>query len=258
MANTQRGEISWDSASTANGRSGGTSNKDLFLHLENGSNIVRILTNPHQYVVHQNVKKKGDAGKGQKVPCSATQENGNQCPVCALEHPNKSRWYIGVLDRKSGAYKVLDVPWMVFGPILELDRKKDVWGDPTKYDLDIIVNKTKPSQYYTVQPIPHKPLTPAEQQLRDKADLEYLKQKSEPFTFEAVQKILDKILEGEEIALPEPREDDEGAKTAKPAAKAATKTVANGKGKVAHAPATATTVEGNLDEEFPDYGSQPS
>lgn len=253
MANNKQthGETTWDSDQNFGGKGGG-SNKDLFLHLDNGSNIIRVLTNPFGYTVHQNVKKKGDAGKGQKVPCSATQENGGKCVLCEMKHPNKSRWYFGVLDRKTGAYKVLDVPYMVFGPIRDLNRppKKEIWGDPTKYDVDITVNKANPSAYYTVTPIPHKPLTAPEQQIRDTADLEYLKKKSEPYSYETVQKIVDKILEGQEVALPEPRDDDKGSKAAT--------TKSNGKGKVAHAPPSATADDGEMDDVFPSYDGQAS
>lgn len=195
------GEMSWDD--NVNFGAGGDKKaaaKDLFLRLEEGGNVVRLLTQPHQYTVHRGIKKEGEKGFGRKVSCSMA--NGS-CTLCEQGFKTTPRWFLGVLDRKSGSYKVLDISYQVFSQIRKLARKVDVWGDPTKYDINIEVDKNGgPTGYYSVQPIPHKPLTPQEQAIRDSADLDDLKRRIQPLTPEVVQKIVDKIKGDGNLAMP--------------------------------------------------------
>lgn len=199
---TTFGEISWnDDLGFSGGGEKKSAGKDSWLRLEEGSNVVRLLTQPHQYLVHKGIKKDGDKGFGQKVYCSAIH---GDCPLCKLGLKASPRWLLGVLDRKSNSYKILDISYQVFSQIRKLARKTEVWGDPTKYDIDIVVDKDGGAAgYYSVQPIPHKPLSAEDQLIRDKADLEDLKRKVSPPTPEQAQKRLDKILgEGGSVAMP--------------------------------------------------------
>ncbi len=200
---TTFGEISWndDVAFAGGGNEKKTNSKDAWLRLEEGSNVVRLLTQPHQYLVHKGIKKEGDKGFGSKVYCSAIH---GSCPLCSLGLKASARWLLGVIDRKSGSYKILDISYQVFSQIRKYARKTEVWGDPTKYDLDIIVDKAGgASGYYTVQPVPHKPLSADDQMTRDKADLEDLKRKVSPPQPDQVDKRLLKILgEGGVVAMP--------------------------------------------------------
>lgn len=237
MSNTF-GEMSWNDDVNFGG--GEKKKKDEFLRLDDGSNVVRLLTQPHQYTTHKGIKKAGEKGYGRKVSCSAIH---GSCPLCDLGHKVSSRWFLGVLDRKSGAYRILDISYQVFSQIRKLARKVDVWGDPSKYDIDIIVDRNgKPADYYSVQPIPHKPLTPAEQAIRDGADLDALKAKIQPLSAEVVQKIIDKMLAGGGTLEP-PKETDK-EKEVKAAAK-------NGKGKTVAS--VDMTDEQAVDEIFPAY-----
>lgn len=188
--------------------------KDLWLRLENGSNKLRLLTSPYQYVTHKGVKAKGESGFGKKISCSM--ENG-ACALCALGHKPSTRWLYGVLERKTGKIKVLDVPYGIFSKVRGY-AQSDIWGSPLLYDFDIIVDKSSikrgkaATEYYNVQPIPHKALTPAEQKLRDDFNIAYLVKKTEPLTFELAKKYLDKELNGGELEIPVQKEKD-GAKT---------------------------------------------
>lgn len=233
------GEVSWNddiNFGKENDKKSGN-NKDIWLKLDEGSNVVRLLTQPHQYVVHKGIKKVGEKGFGRKVSC--TLSNG-KCVLCEKGFKPTPRWYLGVLDRRSGTYKVLDISYQVFSHIRKLARKVDVWGDPTKYDIDIVVDKNGgPTNYYSVQPIPHKPLTPQEQAIRDAAPIEDLKRKIEPLTVEQAQKYLDKILAGGELALPVVKEGDKASKGAKTAA-----------------PTADMSDDDAIDEIFPDYDSK--
>lgn len=175
-------------------------NKDLFLRLGEGSNEVRLVTAPFQYITHK-VKKDPNNPKdfGQKVSCSAIH---GKCPICDVNDKPKARWFYGVIERKTGTYKVLDVSSQVFSAIRKLANNTARWGDPTKYDIDIVVDKNGgPTGYYSVQPISKEPLSAEDQKLKDNADLDDLKRRCTPLTPESVQKILNKIY-GVENAVP--------------------------------------------------------
>src|SRR5271169_2308843 len=66
---TTFGEVSWNDDVFAGENKKQTNSKDLFLRLDEGSNEMRIITQPFQYLVHKH-KKEGDTGFGQKVSCS--------------------------------------------------------------------------------------------------------------------------------------------------------------------------------------------
>lgn len=227
------GEISWEDDFGSNSEEKKVNSKDLFLRLESGDNVVRLVTKPFQYIVHKGVKKDGDKGFGQKVSCSNPDGKGS-CPVCDLGLKATTRWFLGVIDKKTTSYKVLDISYQVYNQIRKLARNTKIWGDPEKYDLNIIVDKNGgPTGYYSVQPNPHKDLTPAELQVKEKVDVEDLKRRVMPPTVEVVQRRLDKLLEGGKVAMPV------GVKPA-------------GKGK----PVVEVEDTDNMEDVFPDYNAQ--
>lgn len=193
------GEINWndDVFADENGKKQ-TNNKDIWLRLEEGVNEIRIITQPFQYLVHK-YKKEGDSGFGQKVGCSAIH---GSCQLCDLAASTKDatlkakpRWLLGVISRKSGMYKILDVGWSVFNGIRKLAKNTSRFGDPTKYDINIEVDKNGGATgYYTVQGYGREPLSADDQKIRDtQVDLDDLKRRVSPPTLEMVQKRLDKI-----------------------------------------------------------------
>jgi len=188
---TTFGEVSWndDIYGGSEGKKN-TNSKDLFLRLEEGSNEMRLITQPFQYLVHK-YKKEGDSGFGQKVSCSAIH---GSCPLCAMGDKAKPRWLLGVISRKTGTYKILDISFAVFSQIRKLARNTQRWGDPTKYDIDIVVDKNGGATgYYSVQPISKEPLSAADQQIKDSVDFDDLKRRVTPLSPEMVQKRIDKI-----------------------------------------------------------------
>jgi len=230
--NTTFGEISWDADLGGQERK---NTKDLFLRLDEGPNEIRLVTQPFQYLVHK-FKKEDDKGFGQKVSCSMVH---GSCPLCELGDKAKPRWFIGVISRKTGTYKILDISYAVFSQIRKLARAPK-WGDPSKYDLDIVVDKNGGATgYYTVQPQPKEPLSAGDQQIKDNADLDDLKRRATPPEPAAVQKRMDKILGVGEV---------EAAPAAPPAK--------SGKAAVVPAKKAVAPVEMSSDEEedgFPNY-----
>lgn len=181
------GEISWESSFDGDKK---TNNKDIWMRLEDGDNEIRLLTLPYQYTVHK-YKKEGDKGYGQKVYCSKIH---GTCPLCDAGDKPKSRWLFGVIDRKKGAYKILDVSYAVLSDIRKLNKNAQRWGDPLKYDLNIVVDRNGgPTGYYSVQPLPKEPLTAADQKIKDEVDFDDLKRRVTPPTPDQVQKRLDKL-----------------------------------------------------------------
>lgn len=214
-------------------------NKDLFLRLDEGSNELRLVTAPYQYLVHK-YKKEGDPGFGQKVSCS--QIHGS-CQLCDAGDKAKPRWFYGVISRKSGTYKVLDISFAVFSQIRKLARNTARWGDPTKYDIDIVVDKGGGATgYYSVQPISKEALSAGDQKIKDDADLDDLKRRCTPLTVENVQKRIDRI---------------NGVAEVKPTGKPVAKTTAPAP--VVKAPVQQVNMSAAVDDDedaFPAYSSE--
>jgi hypothetical protein len=183
------GEIDWNTEVAADKKQ--NNSKDLWLRLKEGDNEMRLITQPFQYLVHK-YKKEGDPGFGQKVSCSSIHGN---CPCCDnTDDKAKPRWLLGVISRESGTFKILDISFSVFSQIRKYARNTKSWGDPTKYDINIVVDKNGGATgYYAVQPLPKEPLSAEDQNIRDNADIEDLKRRVTPPTPEFVQKRMDKI-----------------------------------------------------------------
>lgn len=187
---TTFGEVSWEDDVFGGSEKKNTNSKDLFLRLDEGSNELRLITQPYQYLVHK-YKKEGEPGFGHKVSCSMVH---GSCPLCALGDKPKPRWLLGVISRKTDTSKILDISFAVYSQIRKLARNTARWGDPTKYDIDIVVDKNGGATgYYSVQPISKEPLSASDQDKKDKMDVDDLKRRVTPPTPELVQKRLDKI-----------------------------------------------------------------
>ena len=169
-----------------------TKKKDLFMRLQEGSNIVRILTMPHQFLAHK-YKEEGDQGFGDRIMCSSPLHG--QCPVCDLKDRPKRRWYVGVLDKNTGAAKLLEISVAVY-KALQKFNKTPAYGDPRGYDIDINVDKEGGATgYYTVIPSPPSPLTDAEKKAAQGIDSDFLVKKCTPPTPEAVLKYFNSLRE---------------------------------------------------------------
>jgi hypothetical protein len=199
------GKVGWDQPSY-NGNNGETKkpNKDLFLKLRDGNNTIRIVTDPFQYYCHKSIKALNEQGFGTKINCSA--ENGS-CPLCDLGSRPSPRYYIGVIDKATTRYQILDISWSVMSDV-KAYAQNPIWGALDKFDIVIRKDPNNPSKYYTVSANPHTPLSPAEQKVRDEGvDLNMLEEKCKPYTAERVEKILASVLKGAQLWLPPKKED---------------------------------------------------
>ncbi len=173
------GATNWN-IETSNGYKPNQNNKDLYLRLEQGSNLVRLVTKPYEYLVHQNWKiNPTDAGYGHRVMSSLFYD-GKDILKEKYNSTPKRRWLVGVICRKTQSYKLLDISKSVFEGIRECVRTEE-YGDPLNYDLDIKVDKQGgPASYYRVLPKPPKPLSPADLEIKQNVDLDDLKRRVTP------------------------------------------------------------------------------
>lgn len=168
---TKTGSMSWSDGSFKSG--GGSKSKDGWMKFKTGSNPIRVLTEPYQYFKHK-FKFDGEKGYGNWIPCSA---DGN-CPVCQKGDKAKKRWYLGVIDRTSNSYKIMDVSWAILSDI-QTYADDDDWGDPSQYDFDIVVNPNGgPQNWYKTVAKPKRPLSANDLLIKERdVDLEYLESK---------------------------------------------------------------------------------
>jgi len=196
------GLVGWDENVNSNG--GGDRKRDEFMRLLPGSNRIRLLTKPFQYWVHK-WKEDGMQGFGEKVYCSSFK---GSCACCDAGDKKKRRWFAGIIDRKTGTYKVLDMGVAIYQKVQDYSRDTEDWGDPSQYDVDVVVNKQGGATgYYSVIPKPKKPLTNEDVEIKQNIDLESLKAKCDPPTPEAVLKRLAGI-RAKITGRPVPQEDD--------------------------------------------------
>lgn len=141
------GQVDWNDADL-----GGND----FMNLDEGPNPVRLITSPHQFYIHWT---KDVTGATRKVRCAL-----DGCPLCRNGDKSIARWYFNVINRKTGNCAVLEVGPQIFKQILGL-AKKDKWGDPRRYDVDIMRQPKNSQPLYVVSPEPHSPLTDDEKSM---------------------------------------------------------------------------------------------
>lgn len=151
MANAEikYGKVDWDEGNVSGGND--------FMNLEQGDNEIRVLSKPYQFVVHW---VKDATGTTRKVRCAI--EN---CPLCKKGEKTQYRWFLRVLDRKSGQPRILEISSQIYlGIKNHVNNPK--WGDVTAYDICVNRGPKGSQPLYTVMGDPNKsPLTDDEKTL---------------------------------------------------------------------------------------------
>lgn len=190
MVTHKHGEMGWNDEALGGGEKG--KGKDQWLRLKNGSNLIRVLTLPHQFYQHRHKLAENEKGFGHRIKCSA--KNGF-CPVCAKGDKPKKRWLLGVIDRNSNTYKILEVGWSVLSDI-KTYAEDDDWGDTSQYDFDIVVNPNAPAiGYYKAVAKPKKPLSAQDLVLKEQMNLEELAKLCAPPDPKAVEARLNTLMQ---------------------------------------------------------------
>lgn len=186
----ENGQVNWSDVKIGK-QSNSDSGKDLFLHLQRGSNRVRLLSQPFQYMQHK-YKIEGGAQWGNRFNCSS---KALGCPLCLLGDTPKRRWYVAVIEVASNQFKILDIGPSIFSAIQTYNSDPD-WENPVQmYDLDIIFSPGNATQTYKVVAKPKSAMTAAMQIVRDeKLDLDFLSRLCARPTTEKVQEKFDKVM----------------------------------------------------------------
>ncbi len=121
-----------------------------FMNLEEGENPVRLVSQPFQFYIHWT---KDATGANRKVRCAL-----EGCPLCQTGERATARWYVNVINRKTENCAVLEIGPQIFKQVLGL-AKKETWGNPRKYDVNIERQPKGSQPLYIVSPVPHKPVT---------------------------------------------------------------------------------------------------
>lgn len=181
------GEQNWTDTTFEN--SDRKSGKDTFLRLNPGSNRIRLLTLPYLYMQHRWMPE-GGKKYGYRVNCSGAH---GSCPLCERGEKAKKRWFVGVIDRETDRSMVLDIGPGIYNGILGLVKDVD-WGDPSTYDIDIVVNPNgSVSDYYKTIPKPKK-VVASDLAKQESFNTEDLVRRSSPPTPDKVSERIEKIL----------------------------------------------------------------
>lgn len=186
---SKTGKVSWKDSSNS-----GSTEKVEFMRLSEGSNLVRFVSDPYQYQEH--TINREDGRFGYRVKCAI-----EECPACEETGTRpKKKYMAGIIDRKTGQYKVLDFGGGIFNGINVLANDPD-WGfeeeKPCEYDMSINKNSKAPSpaNFYSVNPKPKAPLSPADVLLIAEHPVEDLVRRTTPPTPEQVRERMAKMNE---------------------------------------------------------------
>jgi hypothetical protein len=192
MSNITFGKTDWSDPvpDASSFSSSGEGKKTEYMKLPPGTHTVRLITDPYNYVFFK-VKLDSDpevVGKnafyGDKIKASLPL-NTNPLIVNHNLKP-KQGYYAGVIDRKTGATYVLDMPQQVRTG-LQTWRSKKGYGDLKSFDFDIVANPKSKNSYYTV--LPSIPEALSEDDLKKKAEFDekQLERLAQPVSDHALQ-----------------------------------------------------------------------
>ena len=133
------GEIDWNAADVSAGQK---EQKNIYMRLKEGENVVRVMGNPIQYYVHW-----VQAADNSKKKLNSPVENPSL--VAKLEDAGfrrQSKWLIKVLDREDNEFKVMEVGTQIFNGIKAL------------YNVSIVRGPKGSQPLYNVTPNPKEKL----------------------------------------------------------------------------------------------------
>ena len=175
--NKKYGLVSWDDPEFKTKKVENTKKEEFVKFKKGETTTVRILTAPHQYIFHK-WKPEGLKGYGEKIMCTGKDD----CLLCQMDVYPSQRWYVGVIDRGTQSYKVLDMSPSLFKLVQGLN-KNPRWGNPSKYDLDITTDpEGTAATYYSVAGDPDKtPLSDNDLRIKSEdADIDALMARCKP------------------------------------------------------------------------------
>jgi hypothetical protein len=202
------GVKSWSEMNFGNGQQK-ESAKTEFLRLEQGSNVVKIVTDPYEFLIHRYKSPLSTQSYGDKLmSCFPAGTRSFELGVDpffdkkvseAKDDKEKkaarpqSRWYIGVIEKKTMTFKLMEASYSLVKAIVQIAKDED-YGDPKRYYLDIKVDRNGGATgYYTVVPKPPMPLSLEEQSIIESIDIESIEKRCAPITAEQQKERIAKI-----------------------------------------------------------------
>lgn len=131
-----------------------------FMKLQNGPNLMRIVTDP---AIYYRVRYKSPTSKepfGKKVrsswPTYKTETGASACPLIQMgyKEPLPHAYFVIVIDREDQELKILDMSTLVYEQLQGIisTEKKLIGKDYLPQDFDIVINfnkkSTTPAGYY--------------------------------------------------------------------------------------------------------------
>ena len=136
------GEVDWNSGDTG-------APKSDFMRLEEGENVVRVMSNPHQHYIHWLALPDGS----KKKIVSPIDSMALVTRLTDAGFRKQPKWLIKVLDRKDNEFKLLEVGSQIYNGIKALYNNAK-WGKVTSYDISIMRGPKGSQPLYSVQPNP--------------------------------------------------------------------------------------------------------
>ncbi len=183
---TKYGETSWDEPVRTGSKGSKSYDKEKFITLEEGINVIRIVTNPFKYYVHKVTFEGDDNAYGRNIRCAV-----DNCPLCAQGLATKEKWVVGAINRKNGEAKFLEIGPQIYQSINTIRQLPDL-NNVKDYDLSIIKNK-KSTPVYTVIPAAKTPLSVNDIEKADKINLDELNLYVQPIPPEEVTNSMNRI-----------------------------------------------------------------
>lgn len=167
MSNAKFGFVSWDDP-PANQRQFtkfDNSKRIPFMKLKDGSNVVRMVTEP---AVYFQARMPAQNGQGDRIRTAYPAHD--DCPAKKAGLAPKRRYMVGVIDRSDGVVKILDMSSQIFDIITSWKDDVEVGGRATNFDINIKRNsKAPPASFYTALPRPASALSESDRALVDGA-----------------------------------------------------------------------------------------
>jgi len=136
------GEVDWNSGDTG-------APKSDFMRLEEGENVVRVMSNPHQHYIHWLTLPDGS----KKKIVSPIDSMALVTRLTDAGFRKQPKWLIKVLDRKDNEFKLLEVGSQIYNGIKALYNNTK-WGKVTSYDISLMRGPKGSQPLYSVQPNP--------------------------------------------------------------------------------------------------------
>lgn len=144
------GEIDWNEADLPSPKS---QNKNEYMKLKEGENVVRIMGNPIQTYIHWVTLQDGS----QRKIVSPTNDPELVAKLERAGFRKQANWIIKALDRSDDQFKLLEIGNQIYKGIQGLYNNPK-WGKVTAYDVSINRGPKGTQPLYTVTPNPKESL----------------------------------------------------------------------------------------------------